>query len=156
MDEFVSKVGYLSAFVVSAYVLGFVSGPLLFTPLSEVLGHAPVYLVCNLLYTGGMCGCAMSKNLVMLAGMRILAGCGGGATQVLACSSIRCILADGDVRKIVLMVVQLALYVPLVVAPLAGKYISEMGLAMDILDSCHDRSILHWYLASSPVAMGYN
>ena len=35
--------------VVSIYILGFAVGPLLISPLSEIYGRYPVYVVCNVM-----------------------------------------------------------------------------------------------------------
>ena len=123
LDEFGSKDPYLSAFAVSAYVLGSITGPLIFAPLSEIIGHAPVYQICNALFIAGTCGCATSKNLSMLAGMRFFAGCGGGITQTLAPSSVRYMFVERAGRSMAVMAVRLLLYASPAFGPLAGGFI---------------------------------
>lgn len=123
LDEFGSKDPYLSAFVVSSYILGFMTGPLIFAPLSEILGHAPVYQLCNALFVAGTCGCAASNSLSMLVGMRFFAGCGGGITYTLAPSTVRYMFVERAGRSLIVMAVRLLLFASPAFAPLAGGYI---------------------------------
>jgi hypothetical protein len=48
--------------------------------ISEVYGRLPVYYTCNVLFTIFSVACAVSSNLGMLIGFRLLAGCAGSAS----------------------------------------------------------------------------
>jgi len=82
MAEFKSTNVELASFVVSVYILGFAVGPLFFAPLSEIYGRLPVYHVCNLMFIVFTVACALSTNLNMLIGFRLLAGTFGSAPLV--------------------------------------------------------------------------
>jgi multidrug resistance protein len=79
MEEFHSDNDELASFVVSVYVIGFALGPMVLAPMSEVYGRLPVYYACNVLFTIFSVACAVSSNLGMLIGFRLLAGCAGSA-----------------------------------------------------------------------------
>ena len=74
MEEFRSRSTELAAFVVSVYVLGFASGPLVMAPMSEIYGRAIVYHVCNFGYIAFVIGCALAPSLNALIVFRFLSG----------------------------------------------------------------------------------
>jgi len=74
MVEFRSRSPELAAFVVSVYVLGFASGPLVMAPMSEIYGRVIVYHICNFGYIAFMIGCALSPSLNALIVFRFLSG----------------------------------------------------------------------------------
>lgn len=62
------------AFVASSFVGGCVSGPIIWSPMSEVYGRRPVFLISNLLYSLTNIGCALAPNKAVLFNSRFLAG----------------------------------------------------------------------------------
>lgn len=74
MEEFHSRSTELAAFVVSVYVLGFASGPLVMAPMSEIYGRAIVYHICNFGYIAFVIGCALAPSLNALIVFRFLSG----------------------------------------------------------------------------------
>lgn len=74
MEEFQSRSTELAAFVVSVYVLGFASGPLIMAPMSEIYGRAIVYHICNFGYIAFVIGCALAPSLNALIVFRFLSG----------------------------------------------------------------------------------
>lgn len=62
-----------------ATVLGFGLGPLLFAPLSELYGRAPVYRSSLLAFMVMTIGCGLSQNIEILVAFRFLAGCFGAS-----------------------------------------------------------------------------
>jgi len=74
MEEFRSRSTELAAFVVSVYVLGFASGPLVMAPMSEIYGRAIVYHTCNFGYIAFVIGCALAPSLNALIVFRFLSG----------------------------------------------------------------------------------
>jgi multidrug resistance protein len=74
MTEFHSTNSILGSFVVTVFVLGFATGPLLFAPLSEFYGRLLVQHIGSIGFLIFSVACALSKNLNMLIGMRLLQG----------------------------------------------------------------------------------
>ena len=72
----------------SAYLLGFGSGPFVFSPLSEVLGRRHVYCATFAIFTLVQLACALSPLVATLAVFRFLAGFSGGPTVANAGASI--------------------------------------------------------------------
>ncbi|KAL5439485.1 hypothetical protein PMIN06_003894 [Paraphaeosphaeria minitans] len=121
-EEFGSNDVYLSALVVSAYVLGFTAGPLLVVPLAEDFGRVVMYHFYNILFISFTCWCAKTKNMGMLALARFLAGCGGAVTQCLAARSISD-LVQGGVGRLLIIFVALAFYLTPAISPFVGSRI---------------------------------
>ena len=78
----------LAEFVVSIYILGFAVGPLLISPMSEMYGRLPVYIVCNVMFEIFTIACAVSQNLTQLIVFRFFAGCFGVCPVTLGGASI--------------------------------------------------------------------
>ncbi|KAI1779150.1 major facilitator superfamily domain-containing protein [Hypoxylon cercidicola] len=74
MEEFGNNNSLLASFVVSIYVLGFASGPLLFAPMSEIYGRTITYHVCNVGFVAFIVGCALAPSLGSLIAFRFLSG----------------------------------------------------------------------------------
>ena len=74
MIEFDSTNSALSTFVVTIFVLGLATGPLLFAPLSEIYGRLFVQHVGCIGFLIFSVACALSTSLNMLIGMRLLQG----------------------------------------------------------------------------------
>lgn len=85
MDDFGVSDNMAATFVVSIFVLGFATGPLLIAPLSEIWGRLPIYHVCNILFVIFSAGCALSQNVSMMLVFRFFSGFAGVA--VLTCGS---------------------------------------------------------------------
>lgn len=74
MTEFHTTNTYLGSFVVTIFVLGLGTGPLIFAPLSEIYGRLPIQHVGNVGFLMFTIACAESKTLGTLIGMRLLQG----------------------------------------------------------------------------------
>lgn len=74
MREFNTTSTTLASFVVSIYILGYASGPLIIAPMSETFGRTPVYHVTNLLFVVFTIACAVAGSFGQLIGFRFLAG----------------------------------------------------------------------------------
>jgi multidrug resistance protein len=74
MVEFHSDNSTLASFVVTVFVLGFATGPLLFAPLSELYGRTVVQHTGCIGFVIFSVACALSTSLNMLIGMRLLQG----------------------------------------------------------------------------------
>ncbi|OBT73613.1 hypothetical protein VF21_07311 [Pseudogymnoascus sp. 05NY08] len=88
MKEFGVESPLLSAFVVSVFILGFVIGPVVCSPLSELYGRLPIYHCSNVLFFLCTIACAESRSLNMLIGFRFLAGCAGAAALAIGGGTI--------------------------------------------------------------------
>ncbi|KAJ2898785.1 MFS transporter prlG [Zalerion maritima] len=69
----------LTALLVSIYVLGFATGPLVVSPLSELYGRLWIYHACNVAFLGFTIGCAAAGSLGTFLACRFLSGCVGAA-----------------------------------------------------------------------------
>jgi MFS family permease len=65
---------------ISVFLLGFASGPLLFAPLSEMLGRIPIFRITLLLFLISNVGCALAPNIGTLLTFRFLGGFFGSPT----------------------------------------------------------------------------
>lgn len=74
--------------VVSIYILGFAVGPLLISPLSEIYGRYPVYVVCNAVFIVFTVACAVASSMNQLIVFRFFAGCFGVCPITLGGASI--------------------------------------------------------------------
>jgi MFS family permease len=67
----------LSSLAVSIFVLGYVIGPLILAPLSEIYGRRVVLTYANVFFCVWQIGCALAPNISALIVFRFLAGIGG-------------------------------------------------------------------------------
>ena len=88
LREFKETSVTLAAFVVSVFLLGFAVGPLLISPLSEIYGRRPVYIVCNVGFIIFTVACAVAHSMPQLIVFRFLAGCFGVCPVTLGGASI--------------------------------------------------------------------
>ncbi|RAH66572.1 MFS transporter [Aspergillus aculeatinus CBS 121060] len=73
----------LSSFVTSIYLLGYVVGPLLLGPASEIWGRRPVMSAANWSFVVWQVCCARAPTIGALIGFRFLAGIGGAGCMTL-------------------------------------------------------------------------
>jgi len=76
-EEFGNTSQILSALTVSIFVLGYVIGPLILAPMSEIYGRRVVLTYANVFFCVWQIGCALSPNISSLIVFRFLAGIGG-------------------------------------------------------------------------------
>lgn len=77
MHEFGSESSSISSFVISVFIIGFVIGPLVFAPISEISGRLPITHASNITFLISTILCAVSVNLPMLIIFRLLMGLAG-------------------------------------------------------------------------------
>jgi multidrug resistance protein len=123
MKDFKSTDVYLSAFVLSIYVLGYAFGPLLISPLSEQYGRLPLYHMCNMLFTVCTFVCGRANSLGTLAVFRFLAGVGGSSVFALAPSSVGDLLVK-EKRGGGVALMGLAYNLGPAISPTAGSYLN--------------------------------
>jgi multidrug resistance protein len=73
---------------VSIYVLGFIVGPLVFGPLSQLYGRMIVYRMTVVIYLCMSVGCALSTSIAMLTAFRFFGGCFGAAPIVIGGAAV--------------------------------------------------------------------
>jgi multidrug resistance protein len=124
MQEFQSTNIKLGTIAVSIYVLGFAAGPMVLAPLSEQYGRLPIYHICNVGFLIFNIACAVSSNLSMLIGFRILAGVFSSAPLIIGGGTI----ADYVTLKrrgTALSAFAIGLLLGPVIGPLAGGYLAQ-------------------------------
>ena len=108
----------------SAYLLGFGSGPFVFSPLSEVLGRKKVYCGTFLVFTLMQLACALSPLVATLAVFRFVAGFSGGPTVANAGGSITDLWHPSQ-RSAPLAVYTVACYCGPVLGPLIAGALTQ-------------------------------
>ncbi|KAI7654416.1 MFS general substrate transporter [Hortaea werneckii] len=108
----------LAEFVVSIYILGFAIGPLLISPMSEMYGRIPVYIVCNILFEIFTIACAVSSSLNQLIVFRFFAGCFGVCPVTLGGASISDLM-DQDKRGVAMSLFGMGPLLGPVIGPVA-------------------------------------
>ncbi|UKZ61259.1 uncharacterized protein TrAtP1_002527 [Trichoderma atroviride] len=88
MLHFNSTSNTLSAFVTTVYLLGWVCGPIVIAPLSELYGRAVLYKVCIVLFLLFNVACAVANSLASLIVFRLLAGIASSCPVTLGTGSI--------------------------------------------------------------------
>lgn len=108
--------------ILTAYMLGFGAGQILYGPLSDRFGRKPVLLTGLAIYTvfGGLATFATSFETLMIA--RVMAGVGAAATRVLAVSIVRDRFAGRQMARVMSLVFIVFLAVP-ILAPSIGQAI---------------------------------
>lgn len=74
---------FLGLFSVTIYILGFVVGPLLFGPLTDLVGRIYILRLTPTFYLVFTIACALSSSLSMLVAFRFVAGYFGGASMAI-------------------------------------------------------------------------
>ncbi|KAG8415889.1 hypothetical protein J3459_013950 [Metarhizium acridum] len=88
MLHFNSTNDTLSAFVMTIYLLGWVCGPIIIAPLSELYGRAILYKVCIVLFLLFNVACAVANSLGLLIAFRLLAGIASSCPVTLGTGTI--------------------------------------------------------------------
>ncbi|KAI9861624.1 MAG: hypothetical protein M1813_005234 [Trichoglossum hirsutum] len=114
----------LSSFVVSVYVLGIATGPLVIAPLSEHYGRLPFYHITNALFILFTVVCALAPSLTVLIVFRFLAGCAGAAPLVLGAGTVADLFA-AEVRGKVMSIYTLGVLLGPVIGPIAGGFVAD-------------------------------
>ncbi|KAI9827415.1 MAG: hypothetical protein M1819_006956 [Sarea resinae] len=114
----------LASFVVSVYLLGYVFGPIVVAPISELYGRLVVYHSCNILFVVFNVACAVSSNFNMLIGFRFLAGCAGSAPITIGAGSIADLMPQEKRGGAMALFAMGPLLGP-VVGPIAGGFLAN-------------------------------
>ncbi|QRD82400.1 synaptic vesicle transporter [Aspergillus flavus] len=84
LEEFHETNPTISPFLISVHIIGFATGPLLFSPLSEIYGRYLIMQISNIAFFFSCILCAVSVDVPMLAIARILLGVAGSVPNALA------------------------------------------------------------------------
>ncbi|KAB8222776.1 major facilitator superfamily domain-containing protein [Aspergillus novoparasiticus] len=84
LEEFHETNPTISPFLISVHIIGFATGPLIFSPLSEIYGRYLVMQISNIAFFFSCILCAVSVDVPMLAIARILLGVAGSVPNALA------------------------------------------------------------------------
>ncbi|KAF7197523.1 Efflux pump radE [Pseudocercospora fuligena] len=113
----------IAELVVSIYILGFAVGPLIISPLSEIYGRYPVYLVCNIFFLIFTIACAVSSSISQLIVFRFFAGCFGVCPVTLGGASISDLIPQ-EKRGASMALFGMGPLLGPVIGPIAGAYLA--------------------------------
>lgn len=108
---------------VSLMVFGFMIGPLLWSPVSEIWGRKPVYVVALALYTIFNIPCAVAKNIETVLVARFFSGFFASVSLTLAGGSISDLFPT-ETRGFAVAYFAAAPYAGPVLGPIVGGWIS--------------------------------
>ena len=117
--EFNNSSLILSSFTVSIFVLGYVVGPLILAPLSEMYGRRYVLTSGNIIFCVWQIGCALAPSLSTLIGFRFMAGLGGSGCLTIGAGMIAD-LFHADRRGLATSLFSLGPLFGPVIGPIAG------------------------------------
>lgn len=122
--EFGSDSTMMASFLVSIYVLGYVVGPFLIAPLSELYGRIPLYHTCNICLLIFTIACAVSQSLPQLLVFRLLAGIAGVCPLTIGSGTVADMVYK-EKRAGVMAIWAMGPYMGPVVGPVAGGFLVE-------------------------------
>ncbi|KAH6716781.1 major facilitator superfamily domain-containing protein [Leptodontidium sp. 2 PMI_412] len=114
----------LSSLTVSIFVLGYVVGPLILAPLSEIYGRRFVLTGANAFFCVWQIGCALAPNLSALIVFRFLSGIGGSGCLTIG-GGVIADLFPPDRRGLATAVYSLGPLFGPVVGPVCGGFIAQ-------------------------------
>ncbi|THC90189.1 hypothetical protein EYZ11_010347 [Aspergillus tanneri] len=79
-SEFHVDLPILSSLITTIYIFGYMFGPLILSPLSELYGRRIVFNSANAFFTLSHIGCALAPNVGTFLAFRIISGIGGSVT----------------------------------------------------------------------------
>ncbi|KAL9052055.1 MAG: hypothetical protein Q9162_005626 [Coniocarpon cinnabarinum] len=121
---FVTTSLLLAGFVVSVYVLGYASGPLVAAPLSELYGRQWVYAISNVFFVIFSIACAVATSLNMLIGFRFLAGIAGSTVIAIGGGTVADLFVQEERGK-AMSLWSLGPLIGPVAGPVAGGFLSQ-------------------------------
>lgn len=124
MKDFHSTDTMLASFVVSVFVLGYVVGPFIIAPMSELYGRVPVYHGCNVLFLVFTIACAVSQDMPQLIVFRLFAGVAGVCPITIGSGTIADMI-EQEKRAGIMAVWALGPILGPIVGPVAGGFLAE-------------------------------
>ena len=123
LDEFHTSNQSLGSFLVSIFIIGFIFGPLVLTPLGESYGRGPITHISNVAFLLATILCAVSVNIVMLSIFRLCMGIGGSVAITLGGGFIADLMPP-ERRGTALSIWTTGPILGPVVAPIVGGYLA--------------------------------
>ncbi|PYH98002.1 synaptic vesicle transporter [Aspergillus ellipticus CBS 707.79] len=124
MADFHMTSTMLGSFIVTVFLLGYVVGPFVIAPLSEIYGRVPVYHACNIFFLIFSIACAVAQSLPQLIIFRLLAGVGGVCPLTIGSGTVADMIAQ-EKRAGIMAVWALGPILGPVIGPVAGGFLSE-------------------------------
>ncbi|KAK4684526.1 hypothetical protein P7C73_g5648, partial [Tremellales sp. Uapishka_1] len=112
--------------VTSAFVLGFVVGPLLWAPMSEVLGRRKMFIGTYILFTAFNGGLIASQNVWTLIVLRFFAGTAGSSPLTNAGGTVSDVF-DARQRGLGMAIFASAPFLGPALGPIIGGFLGETG-----------------------------
>ncbi|KAF9634361.1 hypothetical protein BFW01_g5256 [Lasiodiplodia theobromae] len=109
---------------VTIYLLGFVVGPLVVAPLSELYGRLWIYHICNAIFLGFAIGCALAKNMPMFIVFRFITGCAGSAPLTIGGGTVADVMPQ-EKRGAAMAVFAMGPLLGPVIGPVIGGFLSQ-------------------------------
>lgn len=124
LAEFHSHDRMLGSFVVSIFILGYMVGPLIIAPMSELYGRVPLYHVCNVVFLVFTIACAVAQTLPQLFVFRFLAGVAGSCPMTIG-SGTAADMITREKRAGVMAIWAMGPILGPVVGPIAGGFVAD-------------------------------
>lgn len=124
MIDFHSTSTMLASFVVSVYVLGYMIGPFLIAPLSEIYGRVYLYHACNILFLIFTIACAVAQTMPQLIVFRLLAGTAGVCPLTIGSGTVADMVPK-EKRAGIMAIWAMGPILGPVVGPVAGGFLAE-------------------------------
>ena len=112
---------------VSAFLLGFCIGMLVYGPLSDQVGRRVLILLGLGLYTVASIGCLAAEDIHALVALRFLQALGGGAAAVLGRTIVRDVFAAEDAARVLSLMQAVTMLAPLFAPVLGGHVAAWLG-----------------------------
>ncbi|KAF2109038.1 major facilitator superfamily domain-containing protein [Lophiotrema nucula] len=124
MKTFNTTNATLGAFVTSVYLIGYVCGPLVIAPLSELYGRNIMYNVCNFIFLIFTIACALANNLAALIIFRLLAGTAASCALTVGAGTIADMIS-AEKRGLAMVGWIMGPLVGPTTGPIAGGYLAQ-------------------------------
>jgi DHA1 family bicyclomycin/chloramphenicol resistance-like MFS transporter len=112
----------LTQLTLSAFLIGYSLGQLIYGPLSDRFGRKPVLLAGISIFAMSSLLCAMTSNIEMLIFLRFMQAAGGGAGVVLSRAIVRDYFPADQTARLLSLISIVTLGAP-IVAPVLGGYL---------------------------------
>lgn len=122
--EFHNSSLLLSSLTVSIFVCGYVIGPLILAPLSEIYGRRVVLTGANAFFCVWQIGCALAPDIASLIGFRLLAGIGGAGCLTIG-GGVISDLFHADRRGFATAIYSVGPLFGPVIGPICGGFIGQ-------------------------------